>query len=385
MFNPVCLVILGLLFTGIIQSSTAATGLFLIFLMTGVISSIDQSFFLIMGANIGTCTDGLMASIGTNANGKRIAIFHLLSSVFGAIMFTIILVLFRTPIVGLFESVFPDNPHWSLATFNLIYNVLYTLILLVFLTPFVNFVEKLVKEKQEKKITINYIDDLFLATPMLAIQNSFKEVYQMAVYSKNNVELAFNGLIKEDMHESKKIAQTEETIDDMTRALAGYFVKISAVTTSVEHGKLVGGLHHVINDVERIGDYAVLLAKETNYLKKYDAHFMEQTKEELQQIYLQISNMFDLALISFKTRETDYLEKIAKIQKDIKSLISTTRDTHIVRLSSNMYSVEVSKSLYSVLFALERVSDHVVNIAFSIRSETGSKTEAFENMRKEEQ
>ena len=384
MFNPVCLVILGALFTGIIQSSTAATGLFLIFLTTGVIGSVDQSFFLIMGANIGTCTDGLMASIGTNANGKRIAIFHLLSSVVGAVFFSIILIVFRTPIVNLFESVFPGNPHWSLATFNLIYNVIYTLILLVFLTPIVNLVSKIIKDGQPQKAKVNYIDDLLLTTPLLAIENSLKEVFDMASMAQENIDRAFTGLIKEDTSESKIIASTENTIDDMTRILAGYFIKISAATTSVEHEKLLGGLHHVINDIERIGDYAVILAQETNYMKKYDAHFMTQTEEELQRIYSEIPQMFTLALDSFKTRKINNLKKVAEMQSEIKTLISSTRDVHSTRLNSNMYSIEVSKSLYSVLFSLERVADHIVNIAFSICSDTGSKADAFENLKKAE-
>jgi Na+/phosphate symporter len=380
MYNPICLVILGVLFTGIIQSSTAATGMFLIFLTTGVIGSIDQSFFLIMGANIGTCTDGLMASIGTNANGKRIALFHLLSSVIGAIMFLVILVIFRAPIVNLFEGIFPGNPHWSLATFNLAYNIIYTLILLVFLTPLVNMVKKMVKEGQPKKekVQVRYIDDLLLATPMVAIENSFKEVLGMAAMAQKNVERAFEGLIKEDTSESKKIAETENSIDNITRALASYFIKISSATISMGHEKLLGGLHHVITDIERIGDYAILLEKETNYMKQWDAHFMEQTKDELQQIYSKVLETFSLALETFKTREIDNLETISEKQAEIKNLINETRDVHITRLNSNMYSIEVSKSLYSVLFSLQRVTDHVVNIAFSIRSDTGSKTEAFE-------
>ena len=382
MYNPICLVVLGVVFTGIIQSSTAATGLFLMFLTSGVIGSIDQSFFLIMGANIGTCTDGLMASIGSNANGKRIAFFHLLSSTIGAVVFSIVLVIFRDPIVNLFESVFPGNPQWSLATFNLIYNVIYTLILLVFLTPLVNMLKKMIKEGQHRKANVKYIDDLLLATPLIAIENTLKEVFDMAVMSQENFELAFNGLIKEDTSESKKIAATEYAIDDITRALAGYLIKVSSTTASVGHEKLVGRLHHVINDIERIGDYAVVLAKETNYMKQWDAHFMNQTKEELQQIYSKILEMFSLALDSFKMRKTDNLENIAEKQSEVNKLISDTRDVHITRLNSNMYPIEVSKSLYSVLFALERVSDHIVNIAFSIRSDTGSKVEVFEKLRK---
>ena len=384
MFNPICLVILGVLFTGIIQSSTAATGLFLIFLTTGVISTIDQSFFLIMGANIGTCTDGLMASIGTNANGKRIALFHLLSSTFGAIVFTIILMIFRVPIVGAFESAFPDSPAWSLATYNLIYNVAYTLILLVFLTPSVNFVQRLVKEKEPKGAKVNFIDDRLLSTPIVAIKNACKEVSHMLTLSQENVVRSFEGLINEDTSESKLIASTEDNIDFLTKTLAEYFIKISAATLSFENGKLVGGLHHVINDVERIGDYAVLLAKETNAMKKSEAHFVTETKEELNQIFTKITEIFTLSLFTFETRKTDHLKEISDIQGEIKTLITEERNVHADRLNASMYSIEVSKSLYSVLFSLQRITDHLVNVAFSIRSETGSKTEAFENIREEQ-
>ena len=382
MYNPACLVILGALFTGIIQSSTAATGLFLIFLTTGVIGSVDQSFFLIMGANIGTCTDGLMASIGTNANGKRIAVFHILTSVMGAAAFTIILVIFRTPIVSLFETLFPDNPEWSLATFNMAYNLIYTLVLLTFLTPMVNMVKRLIKDGQPKAAKVNYIDDRLIISPAVAIENALKEVFDMAVMAQENFERAFNGLVKTDTSESKLIATTEYAIDDMTRALAGYLIKVSAATSSADREKMVGGLHHVINDIERIGDYAVELAKETNYMKQHDMHFVEQTVEELREIYSKIPEMFSLALDSFRTRKTNNLQRIAEIQSEIDGLINIKRDAHITRLNSSMYSVEISKSLYSALFSLGRVSDHIVNVAFSIRSDTGSKTEAFQTMKK---
>jgi len=384
MYNPICLVVLGILFTGIIQSSTAATGLFLILLTTGVIDSVDQSFFLIMGANIGTCTDGLMASIGANANGKRIAVFHLLSSVAGAAVFSVALALFRAPIVGLFEQAFPEDPQWSLATFNLIYNVAYTLILLLFLSPCVKLVQKLVKEKEPQTAKVKYIDELLLATPSVAIEHTLKEVYDMALLAQENFDRAFRGLVDADTGESKKIAATEYTIDDLTRALADYLIKVSAVTANREQETLVGGLHHVINDIERIGDYAVVLAKETNYLKKQDAHFMAETADELREIYASLPEMFALALETFQTRAPDKLAQIAQLQTEIGKGVGASRELHITRLNASLYPVEVSKSLYSVFFALERVSDHIVNVAFSILSDTGSKVEAFERMKKVE-
>lgn len=383
MQNPILLVLLGILFTSIIQSSTAATGVFIAFLATGVISNIDQSFFLVMGANIGTCSDGIMASLSTNANGKRIALFHLITSVIGAVAFSFILVLFRTPINNMFESLFPQNPQFSLATFNLIYNTLYTLVLLVFIDPLVNLVTSLVKDKQQKLEELSYIDEHFLQTPAVAIEQALKELHDMAILAKENIDRAFASLVNEDMGESKKISDVEYRIDFLTNKLTSFFIKISSVTKFADDEKLIGGLHHVTNDIERLGDYAVLMVKETNYMKENNVKFLDQTKDELDLIYGHISEMFNLGFDAFTKRRTENFRKISNLHKEIKKLISSTRNEHVVRLSSGMYPVEVSKSIYSVLFSLQRISDHIVNIAFSIRSTTGSKTEALQAIERE--
>lgn len=384
MQNPILLVILGILFTGIIQSSTAATGVFIAFLATGVISNIDQSFFLVMGANIGTCSDGIMASLTTNANGKRIALFHVITSVIGALAFTIILIIFRTPITNMFESLFPRKPQFSLATFNLIYNTLYTLVLLFFIDPLINFVTNLVKDKQQVLEELSYIDESFLKTPTVAIEQVLKELYDMAILAKENIERSFASLVNEDMSESKKVADVEYRIDFLTNKITSFLIKISSVTKIADDEKLIGGLHHVTNDIERLGDYAVLLIKETSYMKENEVKFLDQTKDELGQIFDHISQMFDLGFDAFTRRRIENLREISNLHKEIKKIISSTRNEHVLRLGSGMYPVEVSKSIYSVLFSLQRISDHTVNIAFSIRSTTGSKKEGLQAIEGEE-
>jgi len=385
MHNPILLVILGILFTAIIQSSTAATGVFIALLATGVIQNIDQTFFLVMGANIGTCIDGIMASLTTNANGKRIALFHLVTSIIGAVSFSVILVLFREPIVSFFESLFPGKPQFSLATYNLAYNTIYTLVLLALIDPLVNLVTRLVKDKQEKLEELSYIDERFLRTPAVAIEQALKEMQDMALLAKENLDRAFSSLLAADTSTRKKIDEAEYRIDFLTSKLTSFFIKISSVTKLPEDEKLVGGLHHVTNDIERLGDYAVLLAKEAKYMKNKEVMFVDETREELSRIYSLISEMFDLGYDAFKNRSTENLRTIANIQKEVKKLIKSTKDENIVRLSSGMYPVEVSKSIYSVLFSLQRVADHIVNIAFSIRSTTGRKSEAFQAIEKEMQ
>lgn len=378
MQNPILLVLLGILFTAIIQSSSAATGVFIAFLATGVIQNIDQSFFLVMGANIGTCSDGIMASLTTNAKGKRIALFHLITSIIGAVTFTIILIIFREPIVAVFESMFSGQPQFSLATFNLIYNALYTLVLLYFLDPLVHLSERIIKDKEEENRELLYIDERFLKTPAVAIEQALKELYEMAILARQNLDQSFHALIHEDTSEKKQLQEVEDRIDYLTNELTRYFIRISAATQSNADEELIGGLHHVVNDIERLGDYSMLLFKETNDMKKKELYFSEETKEELEQIYTLISKMFDLGMETFKTREIDNFQKIANVQKEIKHLISKTRKEHVVRLNSKVYPAALSKNIYSVLISLQRVSEHFLNISFSIRSTTGDEEEALQ-------
>lgn len=384
MHNPILLVILGILFTAIIQSSTAATGVFIAFLATGVIKDVDQSFFLMMGANIGTCSDGIMASLTTNANGKRIALFHLLTSVSGAAAFTLILIIFRAPVNNLFNTMFPGIPQFSLATFNLIYNSLYTLVLLPFLDPLVKLVTRLVKDKKDELEELTYIDERFLVTPSVAIEQSLKELYDMTLLAKDNIDRAFTSLINEDLSERKKIDDIEHRIDFLTNKLTSFFIKISSVNKSPDDEKLIAGLHHVTNDVERLGDYALLIARETSYMKKNEIKFTDQAKAELELIYNKIVELFDLGFDAFSKRRTDNFLRISELHREIRALIYSTRDEHVVRLSSGLFPVELSKSTYSVLFSMQRIADHIVNVAFSIRSTTGSKKEALRTIESED-
>jgi phosphate:Na+ symporter len=291
-------------------------------------------------------------------------------------MFFIIVVIFRTPVTAMFERMFTETA-WSLATFNLAYNTLYTWVLLVFRDPLIKLVSKIVREKEVKTTQLHYIDERLLATPVIAIAQALMEVSSMASLAMENLTRAFDGLVNEDMSQSKQIAENEYRIDDITRALASFFIKLTSAPISSRNKKLIGGLHHVINDIERIGDHAVLLAKETNYMKGHEVCFLDQTKLELMEIHAKITALYNLCQLSFETRTTEDLKAISAAHQEVLDLVNTTGNLHIQRLSSNMYPIEVSKSLYTALNTLRRVSDHLVNIAFSILSDTGSKTEAF--------
>jgi phosphate:Na+ symporter len=152
------------------------------------------------------------------------------------------------------------------------------LVLLLLLDPLVNLVTKLIKDKEDDMKELLYIDENFLQTPAVAIEQALKELHCMLLLARNNINRAFYSLVNEDMSESKMIADTEYRIDFLTGEITSFLIKISSSTKSADDEKLVGGLHHVANDIERLGDYAVLLVKETNYMKQKEVTFLEQTK-----------------------------------------------------------------------------------------------------------
>ena len=380
---PLFLILLGALFTAIIQSSTASMAIYLTMVVSGILP-VQSALFLILGTEFGTCSTALISAIGTNVNAKRAALAHLFYNIFGTVLFAFVLWPLYAYIVPPLQNVFDDV--WLVSIFPLFNNVVSVALMVWFIEPFNKLICRIVKEKEteEDKMRNSLRDEKLLQTPALAVEKALTEVYNMAVLSQENLDRAFDAVVDVDMSQSKVIADCEYRIDFLTGELASFFVRASATPLPAQDIKLIGGLHHVINSIERIGDYAVNLARETNYMKQLDLEFLEETKAEFKDIHLKLSSLFELTLVTFKTREIKYFNELSKLHNDISDSINSVRNTHIERLSSGMYSVEVAKSIYTVLASLQRASDHLINVAFSIRSDTGRKTEAFESIKKDQ-
>ena len=125
----------------------------------------------------------------------------------------------------------------------------------------------MIKDKQDKLEELLYIDERFLKTPAVAIEQSLMELNDMALLAKENIDRAFTSLINEDMTVRKTIDDVEHRIDFLTNKLTSFFIKISSVTKTPVDDKLIASLHHVTNDIERLGDYALLIASENSYMK----------------------------------------------------------------------------------------------------------------------
>lgn len=381
---PLVLILLGLVFTALVQSSSAATAIFLSMIANGLLG-FNSAAYLVMGANLGTCITAMIASIAANTNAKRAALIHILFNASGVIFFTAILWPLNDVIIPFYTSLIPD-PVWQLSLFHVVFNTAMTLILLWFITPLNRLACFLIKEKADDKdiLRFTYIDERILSTPSIALEQTIKEINSMANIARENLNLAFNSLLEQDVSAMDVIEREEKRIDFLNQSLARFFVKLSSSPITYGDEKLLGGFHHVITDIERIGDHAVSIIGDAKVMKTNGLEFTPSAIEELKIMFGKISELYSLSMEIFNERKTGKLRTASKLVQEIDEMKVAIADAHVKRLNLQECTIEGGEYLYATIISLERIASHLTNIAFSIRSYTGSQTEAYKKLSEEE-
>ena len=370
---PLLLILVGALFTALIQSSSAATGLIIIMVGQGVIP-VENALFIVLGSNIGTCITAILASIGASTNAKRTAFIHLMFNVIGTVIFTIILWIFTKPIVNVLAGI--SNMQMQIAWFHVIFNVTTTILLLPFikyLVKFATFVikDKKVKTKDKDTPKLKFIDELLLSTPAIALMQVQKEIEYMASLSKQNLEKSYVVLTSQDDSKKYEILKTEENIDFSNNAITKYLIKLSPNLDASDETR-VAGFFHVINDVERLGDHAENFYEIGAQMKEAGLQFSETAQNEIKNMVEKTTEMFDIALDVFTTRNTTSLARLTELEKEVDLMKKNYIASHFNRLATGDCQVEVGAYFFSTISGLERIADHLINVGYSVLNPTGS-------------
>lgn len=371
---PLLLILIGMAFTAIIQSSTATTGLVIIMVGAGAMR-VDSGLFVILGTNIGTCVTAIIASIGTSTNSRRTAFFHLLFNVVGTVVFTVIIWIFRDQVVWILSHL--GGPQWQIAWFHFAFNLITTAMLLPFIKQFVKVTEFVVRDKptkEEDDFRFRYIDDRLLSTPPIAVAQVQKEIMYASELAKENLELSVGALVKGDYINRQKLEKNESHINRIYHGVVAYLIKLASTSLSEHDEKLVGAYHHVISDLERIGDHAENFAEQAEEMQKENVTFSDAANAELLQMYNKIMNMYDLSLHAFEHRDYVVLSRISAIENEVDEMKDDLGVSHIERLNRGDCAVERGTYFFALISAMERIADHLVNVAYSIKNPTGSQS-----------
>ncbi|MCH5161475.1 MAG: Na/Pi cotransporter family protein [Clostridiales bacterium] len=388
---PLLLIFIGIVFTALFQSSTAMTALVVTMAapsaFTGVsIIPMQSALFIILGTNIGTCITAIIAAFGASTNAKRTAMIHLLFNAIGTILFTTVIWIFKDGVVWLFGRM-TSHTQMQVALFHVFFNVITTLILTPFIKPLTALATALVKEKRgsdDEAPHMYFIDDRFLQTPPIAVAQVKREVNHMGDMAKHNLKRAMTALLTQDISERDKVVRDEQRINFINKGVAKYLIKLSSQSISRSDEKFVGSLFHVVSDIERIADHAENFMENAQEMIDTDIAFTPDARDELEDMYDKVMAMFDEAMYIFNNNAVGKLNDFSVREQEVDMTKRLLGNNHIKRLNAGGCSVESGTFFYSIISALERIADHLTNIAFSIKSPSGSQREAMEKIEREQ-
>lgn len=373
---PLLLILVGVIFTALVQSSSAATGVVITMVGTRVLS-LDLALFIILGANIGTCITALLASVGANANSKRVAFIHFAFNVIGTAVFTAIIWILKEPVINLLVSVFPGDDAMSLqmrvSLFHVVFNVTTTALLLPFTNQFVKYSCSVVKDKTDVEETrsLKHVDERLLATPPVAIMQVKKEIEYMISLVAESIRLSFVAMDTGSDEHNDTIFANEAVVDFTNGALTEFLIRLSAEVEGAEEN-IIGSYFHVVNDLERIGDHAENFHEIGIEMIKKGIAFSDNAREDISAMRKDVMEMLEISLNAFETLKRDRLPELARLEEEVDEMKKKLIAGHFARLAEGNCSVDVSPYYSSVISGLERVADHLVNIGYSIVNPIGS-------------
>ena len=376
---PLLLILVGVIFTALIRSSSASTGVVITMVGAGVLP-LDYALFIILGANIGTCVTALLASVGANANSKRVALIHFTFNVIGTVLFTAIIWIFRDPVVSLLLSMIPGEDPMSLqmrvSVFHVIFNLTTTVVLLPFVNQLVRYSSLIIKDKNEAETTISlkYVDERLLGMPPVALMQVKKEMDYMLSLTLENATLSFIAMDKDSLEQDERIRRNEEIIDFTNSALTRFLIQLSANVDRSDE-RIIGSYFHVLNDLERIGDHAENFHEIGAEMIGKNIHFSEKARAEIASMRESVMQMFYISKDAFENRSRENLPELTALEESVDVKKKELIASHFARLAEDNCNVDVSPYYSSVVVGLERVADHLVNVGFSIVNPTGSQKE----------
>ena len=366
--NPLLGVLVGAVFTGVIQSSAASVGILQALALTGSITY-GMAVPIIMGQNIGTCVTALLSSIGVNRNAKRVSVIHISFNIIGTVVGLILFyggnALFHFPFMNAAVGAV------GIAFCHTVFNVFTTLLLL----PFSRQLEKLARkvvQNEDKAEQFAFLDPRLLRTPGVAISECVNMTNAMGALAHQNLLYAIQQLSGYSEDREAEIIANEDKLDVYEDRLGNYLVQISQHGVSMDDIRTVSRLLHAIGDFERIGDHALNLQESAQELHEKGLSFSESAHGELQVLLAALEDIMSRAFSCFDAASVEKAREVEPLEETIDRLIEEIRMRHIRRLQSGDCTMQLGFILNDLLTNFERVSDHCSNIALSVIEEKDS-------------
>jgi len=365
--NPFLAVMAGILATSIIQSSTAVTAI--IVAMSGgdapVIADFSTVVYMIVGANVGTASTALLASLAGTRESKRVAVANVIFRLINCFMFIVVIMIFPG-IITWFENTWVDGGLRA-AMLHLIYNAACAAVLIFFTKQMSALTMWILPEQEVKDARLSHIapeDSDETQTAEEALASAHSELCRMGNIVIGNLRLSLDACYTGEQRKAEVVFRTEDMIDFIKQQIISWLVRIKNIET--EHDmQLYNTYLRAASDLERIGDYAENFAENNIFEHNTDNPVLPKVAlDELKNLGDTVMELFKLSMNVFETRNTANLQKIYDLEQKIDALVVEYFDNHVARVKEFGGDPHGGLVFTSMVSDLERCADHAYNIAY---------------------
>ena len=378
--NPIISVLVGLIFTSIFQSSSVTVSVLVLLAGSNIIidpvtggTDYLACLYFILGANIGSCMPAVMAAMNANRKAKRTAFIHVMFNVVGLVVIGAILIFASEPIVNLINSISGTDKRF-VANADTIFKVFQCIILLPCSNLLVKLSKKVIhsrsgEEQDEDEMVLKYIGKSGLTNPTTVVVEVVQEIQRMADMVKINLEESSKALIDKEFSTYKEVYAREKYIDFLSHGITEYMVDANRYGLPLKDKERLGGLFHVVIDVERIGDHAVNIMDDALKEKNQKIEFSKEGRDEMLTMYEKVMEIYEKAVEIFVNEDKSKFDEVDRLEDVIDQMKIDCQEGHVKRMAGGKCSIESGLVFTDLVIGYERIADHAVNIAFSILSE----------------
>ncbi|MCM3571897.1 MULTISPECIES: Na/Pi cotransporter family protein [Mesobacillus] len=361
--NPILGVVIGTLFTVIVQSSSATIGI-LQSLHAESMINLHGALPILFGDNIGTTITAVLAAIGTSVAAKRAAATHVLFNLIGTTLFLIILGPF-TSLIELLRDNLNLNPEMSIAFAHGIFNTTNTLIQLPFIAILALIVTKLIPgEDSIVDYKAQHLDPVFIEqSPSIALGQAKEEVLRMGKFALKGLEETNEFLKTKNTKHSNNAYQLEDAINNLDRKITDYLVNLATSSLSEHESEEHSMLIDTVRDIERIGDHFENIIELIEYQQANKVKMTDTAMEDLEVMFNLTVSTVEEALQALDQKNFDAARAVVTKEDEIDSMERTLRKQHILRMNEGQCTGQAGIVFVDIISNLERIGDHAVNIA----------------------
>ncbi|MCD7738916.1 MAG: Na/Pi cotransporter family protein [Lachnospiraceae bacterium] len=374
MSNPFLIVLFGVAFTALLQSSSSATVIFQAFAVEGIISYYT-CVYLLIGSAIGSVTPNFLASLTTNRNGKRTALLNLLFNLIRAALLMAVIGIFPQ-ILDFIQYISGNDVGRQVANTHTLFAIFAVIVMLPFSEYIVKLAQKLMPAKKselkdEDDRRLQFLTNVEELPTAVAISQARKEIARMGAISVSNLAMALESFFELDEEKAARVLEVEETVNYLDNAIISKLVQLRTMNISQKDMNRVYHLILSVADIERISDYAENISGYGNQFRAEKVTLSEDARKDLLEVSELCLEDINLCLEIFENDEYHKLHEVEELESDMEERLEEAKDNHVKRLLNATCKPIVDVIFTDLLTDLERSAAHADNVAYALSPQNG--------------